>query len=204
MTEATSHRLIGLIGLKGSGKDTAADALEAIGFQNVKFAGALKAMLKTLLAYQGANENTIGRMIDGDLKEVPTDLLNGKTPRFAMQTLGTEWGRDLIGADFWLDTAMKKASTGDTVITDCRFPNEVEAVKTNGGTVIRIVAVGQTVFGEDGVGTDHASEVLMASLPEDYTIKNNMAKPGEVVADVIWSFKVAFVVMVTRLFGAKK
>ena len=32
--------------------------------------------------------------IEGALKEVPCELLGGKTPRYAMQTLGTEWGRD--------------------------------------------------------------------------------------------------------------
>jgi hypothetical protein len=185
MSETKSPALIGLIGKKGSGKDTAADGLEAYGFQNVKFAGALKAMLRTLLAYQGVDEDTIGRMIDGDLKEVPTEYLAGKTPRFAMQTLGTEWGRNLIGPDFWLDTAMKKAATGDTVITDCRFPNEVEAVKSNGGTVIRIVAEGRTVFDETAVGVDHASETLMDELPEDVVIANVMAgRPEDIPAAV--------------------
>lgn len=189
MSETNPTALIGLIGKKGSGKDTAAEGLEAYGFQNVKFAGALKAMLRTLLAYQGASDDTIRRMIDGDLKEVPTSLLAGKTPRFAMQTLGTEWGRNLIGSDFWLDTAMARAATGDTVITDVRFPNEVEAVKANGGTVIRIVAEGGTVFDETAVGTDHASETLMDELPSDMEITNVMAKPGEDVETVIRRFR---------------
>lgn len=195
----TSHRLIGLIGKKGSGKDTAAEALEALGFQNVKFAGALKAMLRMLLAYQGADEDTIRRMIDGDLKEVPTPLLNGKTPRFAMQTLGTEWGRMLIGPDFWLDTAMKKAALADTVITDVRFPNEVKAVKDNGGTVIRIVAEGETVFTETAVGVDHASETLMDELPEDVTIANVMARAGQDIPTVVGIFKDSVVRLVTDL-----
>jgi hypothetical protein len=185
-----SPALIGLIGKKGSGKDTAAEGLGTYGFQNVKFAGALKAMLRTLLAYQGVDEITIGRMIDGDLKEVPTEYLAGKSPRFAMQTLGTEWGRNLIGPDFWLDTAMKKATTGDTVITDVRFPNEVNAVKAHGGTVIRIVAEGDTVFAESAVGTDHASETLMDELTSDLEITNVMAKPGEDVGEVITRFEI--------------
>lgn len=193
-------KLIGLIGKKGSGKDTAAEALETLGFQNVKFAGALKAMLRTLLAYQGLDEITIGRMIDGDLKEVPTEYLAGKTPRFAMQTLGTEWGRELIGPDFWLDTAMKKAATGDTVITDCRFPNEVNAVKEHGGTVVRIVAEGRTVFDDTAVGTDHASETLMDELPDDVTIANVMAASEEEIPYYVAQFKTNIVQMVVGLF----
>jgi hypothetical protein len=195
-----TQRLIGLIGRKGSGKDTAAEVLEGFGFQNVKFAGALKTMLRALLAYQGADEETIRRMIDGDLKEVPTTLLGGKTPRFAMQTLGTEWGRDLIGPDFWLNTAMTKAAQGDTVITDVRFPNEVNAVMDAGGSVIRIVAEGKTVF-EGGVGENHASETLMDELPSHVTITNRMAEPHEEVAKVILYFKYRFLQMVEDLVG---
>lgn len=204
MSVTIQRKLIGLIGKKGSGKDTAAEALEALGFQNVKFAGALKAMLRTLLAYQGVDEVTIGRMIDGDLKEVPTEFLAGKTPRFAMQTLGTEWGRTLIGPDFWLDTAMKKAKTGDTVITDCRFPNEVDAVSSHGGTVIRIVAEGRTVFDDTAVGTDHASETLMDELPADSILVNRMAEPDEDVPTVIGEFKEATIALVQVLLGDKK
>jgi hypothetical protein len=122
--------LLGLVGRKGSGKDTAAELLLSQGYQNVKFAGALKEMIRSLLAYQGVDESTIDRMIEGDLKEVPTDYLGGHTPRFAMQTLGTEWGRDLIGKNFWVGTAMRRAEGKPSVVTDVRFPNEVEAVET--------------------------------------------------------------------------
>lgn len=193
-------KLVGLIGRKGSGKDTAAEALEAHGFQNVKFAGALKAMLRTLLAYQGADEDTIRRMIDGDLKEVETSLLGGKTPRFAMQTLGTEWGRDLIDPDFWLNTAMAKAAMGDTVITDVRFPNEVKAVADAGGSVIRILVKGKTVF-DGGVGEGHASETLMDELPADAEVVNRMAEPGEHVPAVINQFKDRFLGLVNVMVG---
>ena len=47
-------------------------------------------MLRKLLACQGADAEMIRRMIDGDLKEAPTPLLEGRTPRHAMQTLGTD------------------------------------------------------------------------------------------------------------------
>lgn len=195
-----AHRLIGLIGRKGSGKDTAAEALEALGFQNVKFAGALKEMLGVFLAYQGADADTIRRMIDGDLKEVETPLFGGKTPRHAMQTLGTEWGRKLIHPDIWLRASMAKAILGDSVITDVRFPNEAEAVTKAGGAVVRIIAEGRTVF-EGGVGEDHPSEVLMDELPADAEIINRMAKPDEEVPAVIENFKSRFRVLVNQLVG---
>jgi hypothetical protein len=61
------------------------------GFARVRFAGPLKAMMAAL--------GCTNAEIDGDRKEVPCDLLGGKSPRWAMQTLGTEWGRKLIGDD---------------------------------------------------------------------------------------------------------
>lgn len=196
-------KLVGLIGRKGSGKDTAAEALEALGFQNVKFAGALKAMLRTLLAYQGADEETVHRMIDGDLKEVPTPLLSGKTPRLAMQKLGTEWGRVLIGEDFWLSTAMTKAAGGNAVITDVRFPNEVKAIQDAGGVLIRIAVEGKRAF-EGGVGEDHASETLVDSLPSDATVINRMAAPGADPAEAISKFKDTFLRTVDELIGVNE
>lgn len=195
-----AKKLVGLIGRRGSGKDTAASVLEAHGFQNVKFAGALKAMLRTLLAYQGADELSIDRMIDGDLKEVPTPLLAGRTPRYAMQTLGTEWGRKLMDPDFWIGTTMAKAKVADTVITDIRFQNEIDEVHNAGGSVIRISVDGDSRFTDADAG-QHASETEMDALPADAEITNRMARPGEVVEQVIQEFKCRFLHLVDRSVG---
>ena len=87
--------IIGLTGLAGSGETTVARHLMGMhGFVRHRMAEPLKSMLKAL----GLTE----QQIDGDLKEVPCELLGGKTPRHAMQTLGTEWGRDLISQNLWV------------------------------------------------------------------------------------------------------
>lgn len=119
--------IIGLTGKKGSGKDSAAAVFEANEFHPLKMAGALKSMLAMLLMYQGVTDELVDRMIEGDLKEVPTFLLGGKSPRYAMQTLGTEWGRQLMGDGFWTDIFINTASTYENVIcADIRFPNELD------------------------------------------------------------------------------
>lgn len=169
--------LIGLLARKGAGKDTAAEVLLCRGYQNVKFAGPLKNMLRSLLAYQHVDAETIERMVEGDLKEEPTPYLAGKTPRFAMQRLGTEWGRDLIGGDFWASAGIACAGDLPTVITDVRFPNEVQAVELAGGIVIGIAADWiKPVQGE------HESEALIddliAALPDNQRITNRRAAPG--------------------------
>jgi len=80
--------------------------------------------------------------VDGDLKHEPTDLLCGKTPRWAMQSIGTEWGRKLIGEDIWIRAWKNTLPTGAVVCDDLRFPNEAEAVKSMGGKIIRITRPG--------------------------------------------------------------
>jgi putative protein kinase ArgK-like GTPase of G3E family len=80
-----NRQIIGLTGLMGSGKSLAAQELERIGFTRTRFAGSLKDMMRVL----GLTEEEI----EGNLKETACALLGGKTPRYAMQTIGTEWGR---------------------------------------------------------------------------------------------------------------
>lgn len=175
---ASVPKLVGLIGRKGSGKDTAALVLLEMGHQNVKFAGALKDMVRTVLAYQGLNAATIERMVEGDLKEVASGYLAGQTPRFAMQTLGTEWGRDLIASDFWVGTTIRKAGGRPTVITDVRFPNEMEAVEKAGGVCFGITA--DWITATEG---EHESEALIddliAALPVSQKIINRRGVVGE-------------------------
>ena len=141
-------KVVAFTGLAGSGKSTAADYLVTQGYRRVKFAGPLKSMMRAL----GLSE----AHIEGDLKELPTPLLAGRTPRYAMQTIGTDWGRDLIGPTLW--TGLWHATVSDVldhggrvVCDDCRFANEAEAVRNIGGRVIRLQ-------GRGGIAGGHASE----------------------------------------------
>jgi hypothetical protein len=155
--------VIGVTGRAGSGKSTAADHLvERHRFVRVKFAGPLKDMMRAL----GLGE----REIEGDLKEKPCDLLGGKTPRWAMQSIGTDWGRDMITPDLWVrawHAACAKVPAGRGIIADdCRFPNEADAVRAAPfALVVRIERHGGTEVGA------HASELM--TFPADVTIKNS-------------------------------
>lgn len=171
--------IVGLCGRKGSGKDTAAAVLVAKGYENIKFAGGLKTMLRALLAYQGYGVWEIDEMIEGELKETVTESLAGKDPRYAMQTLGSEWGRMLMGEDFWVATAISRMKSFDrVVVTDVRFPNEADAIRAEGGIIIGITA--DWIKPQEG---EHESEAkideIIASLPERYRLINRRACPGE-------------------------
>ncbi|WP_291732376.1 hypothetical protein [Leisingera sp. F5] len=127
-------RVIGLCGLAGSGKTTAAEFLEGLGYIRIAFADPLKAMLRALMASAGVPEDYAERMLAGDLKEAEIVDLGGRSPRYAMQTLGTEWGRNLMHPDFWVEIAMRRArdildAGGRVVFEDVRMANEAAAVR---------------------------------------------------------------------------
>lgn len=125
--------LLGITGKAGSGKSTAAQVLLDAGWTRIKFADPLKDMLRAI----GLDD----RHIEGHLKEVPCDLLRGKTPRWAMQTLGTEWGRECIAQDLWIALARRRIALAmaaglSVVVDDVRFENEAEVIRELGGMVL--------------------------------------------------------------------
>lgn len=154
--------VIAFAGVAGSGKTTAAmHLLNTHGYVRTRFADPLKAMLRAIGL--GSEE------LDGWLKEKPMALLGGKTPRHAMQTLGTEWGRECIGKTFWENLWIERASEcldmgGRVVVDDVRFANEAEAVRRLGGMVVGIT-------GRGGIAGSHSSEVI--DFPVDVTIEND-------------------------------
>jgi hypothetical protein len=156
-------RTIGFCGPAGAGKSTASERLvKRWRFNRVRFAGPLKAMMLAL--------GLSAEQVDGALKEEPTPLLCGRTPRQAMQWLGTEWGRNLIGSEFWIaawQAAVERVPPTFTyhggfdpirliVADDIRFANEAKAIRDRGGIVVRIERPGAG----SSSGGDHASERL--------------------------------------------
>lgn len=160
---ADAPRLIGLAGNAGSGKTTGAGILCDQGFARARFAGPLKAMLWGLLNAAGRDTETINRMLEGDLKETPCGLLGGRTPRQAMQTLGTEWGRDMIAPDLWTRITMQGVrvalrSGGRVVIDDVRFASEAAAIRSEGGVIWHVL--NEICDDNDDGNPVHPSEVI--------------------------------------------
>ena len=158
---ANVPRVVALSGLAGSGKSTACRYLATKGFTLVKFAGPLKDMCRAM--------GLTDEHIEGSLKEVPCDLLGGRTPRHAMQTLGTQWGRDCIGESLWVDLwrsrAEKVLANGGRVVTDdCRFANEAQIIRSLGGTILRLE-------GRGGIAGAHVSEQM--AFDPDACVQND-------------------------------
>lgn len=156
-------RVIGLIGPEGAGKTTSAAILEGqFGYMRLPFARPLKQMIASLGV---AEKHIYGTPAD---KAAPLALFGGKSARWAMQTLGTEWGRECIGQGFWGDVWESSARTGCVVADDVRFANEAERVKRLGGIVVCVVRNADDFNREP----QHASEDF-ASVPFDVLVVND-------------------------------
>lgn len=161
MSENQPPVLVGLCGPARVGKSTVASFLvREFGYIPLKFAGPLKDMLAVL----GLDEE----QLEGGDKESPCAWLGGRTPRYAMQTLGTEWGRELMHEDLWVHVwrrrAMRHLGEGHRlVVDDIRFPNELRAIQSLGGIAYRVVRSGHTP-----PASEHASEHALdgIDLPE--------------------------------------
>lgn len=166
--------LVGLSApLMGSGKTTLARALEDLGWVRLSFAGPLKRMVVSFLENMVPSE-TAGEMVYGSLKAQPIPLLGNITPRELMQTLGTEWGRELVDPDVWLLMAMAEAQTirdrgTPVVFDDPRFVNEAQAIVDAGGTMVRLTRPGHVFSGQQ---VQHASEGGLDNFDHDISLVN--------------------------------
>ena len=139
--------IIGVCGLIGSGKDTIADYLQNIHqFRRESFAGTLKDAVAQVFGWD--RELLEGRTRQSREWREQVDpwwssRLNQPklTPRWVLQVWGTEVCRLGFHDDIWIASLENKLrkTTDDIVISDCRFPNEIDAIRKAGGKVIRVV-----------------------------------------------------------------
>lgn len=154
--------LIGISGRARSGKDTMADMLVTnFSYEKYSFAKPIKDAVKVMF---GLTEDHV----NGHLKEeILPDL--GVSPRFLMQTLGTEWGRGMVNQQCWLLAAqrMVEQQINDLVIPDVRFENEANFIRKNGGVLVHISRDSAEQV------RAHASEAGVSLMPGDVQIDNS-------------------------------
>lgn len=157
-----------------SGKSTVAEYLVwKHDFVRVSFAGPIKRMARVFLEEFYKDEHHLNRMLGGDLKETSMQTAGLEaSPRWIMQTLGTEWGRQLIDNEVWVKIAKKHihealSSGRSVVIDDMRFCNEYLLVKT--------AFRGQAweVLRPNVVGSTHQSEGGLRNRLFDVTLQNS-------------------------------
>jgi hypothetical protein len=153
------------------GKDLAADYLvQHYGFKKIAFAQPLK---EAAMVIYGLTDE----QLYGDLKEV-VDPFWGETPRQILQTAGTNALRAHHRQDIWVMATKRKLIQEPMMnwcISDCRFKNEAEMVKSLGGKMIRVDA---SFPGRQEIKTgSHASEIDMLDYVDwDWILKNDSTK----------------------------
>jgi len=137
-----NKKIIGILGFIGSGKGTIGAYLEEKhGYLPISFAGSLKDACAAIFCWDRA-------LLEGDThesrswRERTDDYWSTKmgrhiTPRWVLQYIGTDLLRNQFFEDIWVSSLEKRISTYDRniVITDVRFPNEVQMLKVLGASL---------------------------------------------------------------------
>jgi len=167
-------------------------------FEQKAFAGKLKqtASLLTGIPVEKFEDQEFKKTLLGSewgtVKDIP---LNAITPfadmefnvmmsvREFLQRLGTEAMRDGLHTNVWVNALFADyipySVTGSNyeeneskwIITDMRFPNEMEAVELREGITIRVVR--QDMHSLEAMIPAHASETALDGAEFDYVIDNN-------------------------------
>lgn len=167
-------KIIGITGRKGNGKDTLGNYLVTNhGYKRIAFADALKDACKCVFGLTD-------EQLYGDLKETVDDFWK-TSPRKILQFVGTDLFRDhlmeimpWINKNIWVEVVKKKILDEwkinpevRFVITDVRFPNEIELVNFLNGTSIRVSRPSI-----NNVTDPHQSEIEIETLQVTYSILN--------------------------------
>lgn len=172
--------IIGIIGFIGAGKSTVAGILsKEHGFELDAVAASLKDAIAALFQWDRQLLEGItpeSRVWRETIDEWWSERLGIPciTPRWALQHIGTDILRtflhpDVLIAGFERRLAGKANATSNIVITDLRFPNEVNLVRSLGGVLLRVTR------GPDSPESHelHASEVALLGVEVDYLVSND-------------------------------
>lgn len=170
------RRCIAICGKKRSGKDTLSRYLaETYGYTHAKFSDPLKKVTSTLFSIPEHN-------LENDKKDI-IDPQWGVEPRRLLQFLGTEMMQfqlqqvlPHIGRSFWAKSLVTRTSKcTNVVISDLRFPHEVDTLKESFDkvTIVKVVRdYAKTNSLTNGSDT-HVSETELESIKADYLIIND-------------------------------
>src|SRR4249920_3286363 len=136
--------IIGLVGFIGSGKSTVGDTLcKEFSFQRLNFADPVKDVTSLIFSWPR-------HLLEGDtdesreFRETVDPWWSEKfgyevIPRYMLQLTGTEAGRNVFHTDLWVHSLARKILPDrNYVVTDVRFPNEIDFIRKSGGYAVRV------------------------------------------------------------------
>ena len=157
--ETDPEFIIGITGKAGAGKSTVAAMLHSRLTQYnphiISLAEPIKEMLHVALGVE---------------KDKPVFIVDSSW-RYMAQTLGTEWGRNLISEDIWLNVLKQKCKGRIVIVPDVRFENEAAFCREYGILLhIERIDYNNLLITKE---TEHASEQGIRVKTEDCIINNN-------------------------------
>ena len=186
--------IIGVLGLIDSGKGTVSEILvNDYDFKKLSFADSLKETISAIFGWplellQGKTQES--RIWREQVDEWWANRLgiDKLTPRWVLQNIGTELFRNEFHQDIWIASLQRKLNSSDNfVIDDCRFANEITALKLYGAKFIKVSRGKTPDWYDDAIETlntgrcymtvnhpeVHFSEWNWITQPVDYIIENN-------------------------------
>lgn len=94
--------------------------------------------------------------------------------RRVIQRFGSEVGREQFGEQFWIDQCLPLDFDHQgrcVIVTDCRYPNEIQRVRDLGGFVVRVTS-------GPSKAEIHSSERIMSDDVIDFVIDNSVHDDG--------------------------
>jgi hypothetical protein len=181
--------IIGICGFQGAGKDTLAEILvKDHDFIKFSFASATKDVVSILFGWD--REMVEGLTVESRLEREKVDEwwsnklnINNFSPRMALQLIGTDLFRNKFYDEIWVAIVEKKIMNNlnkNIVISDCRFPNEINLIKKYNGKMIHIYRNLPDWYNDYKKGIEreeikkiHPSETSWIKTIFDYEIYNN-------------------------------
>jgi hypothetical protein len=183
-------QIIAFTGKLGSGKDTAADRFERIVSHARVARGSFARKLKQSATYcwgdrfdvqmweTWKNDPTVKVMIvkedptvgvdDEEGMKVKADILVEEPAREFLQHYGTKAHRGVFSEDFWVEQAFENLPPYDILLfTDCRFDNEAEMIRAQGGKIVKVFGLSKDTGG-------HVSEAGISPHLVDFEVHNHV------------------------------
>ena len=135
-------KIVGLAYKKGVGKNTTAKFMTTLlrcenpglKIMEVSFAGKLKDICYQLYSWAGLKRGIYYESHREEKEVILPEL--GKSPRQIWIEVGNKLRE--VDPDIWINFALKGAKADIIIITDVRFRNEAQAIRNNGGILLKI------------------------------------------------------------------
>ena len=173
LTSNLTSNLVCIVGNIGAGKSTVADILKNRGYEEIMFAGPVKE-IGLILGFEnkelyGSQEDKLkinefwgvsGREF---MQKFATDVMRNELPKHINMNMDNK--------TIWVRLCEKKISdmlkdNKKIIVSDGRFPDEIDMIKNLGGKIIKIVR-------NNSYKKNHESETYISSLDADIIINNN-------------------------------